>query len=137
MENARLSLSVCAVLLRVRKVPMMQVMSEDELRVYKEQLDAMREDLKIVVKYSNSLPALVSPGTDGAARPVSRCRSSTTPWTTTFATGGSRSGYPVGIYQFPPSQISVVTGKPHESADGGRSKPGASSEVQSTQIRIG
>jgi hypothetical protein len=28
---------------------------KDELRVYKDQLDALREDLKIVVKYSPSL----------------------------------------------------------------------------------
>jgi hypothetical protein len=49
-------------LLRTGKVAMMPVMIDEEigeiqdaLKAYKEQLDALREGMKIVVRYSNSL----------------------------------------------------------------------------------
>jgi hypothetical protein len=46
-------------LLRTGKLPHDLLMSDgeikDELKAYEERLDALREDLKIVVKYSNSL----------------------------------------------------------------------------------
>jgi len=55
-------MSSLSVLLRTGKVPMMPVMSEDEigeikdeLKAYKEQLDALRRDMEVVVKYSTSL----------------------------------------------------------------------------------